>query len=605
MIELVKNWYQSKVEAGRVSLEEARQKQAARRMMTTYFEEATNLVTEKSDAGGWSLTGASNVGHNLTDQVKMIQQARKFYRFDPNGRASLQNLVYYVIGEGVKITPQSQDERVHRLWREFWEAPRNMMGLRQNEIVLRTFRDGEVMLQYFGADALGAKTWKTSVRFRDPELCVDPGIEFAGPGGAGSQGIKVDPDDPETPIEFYFKKAYDSSTIERLPADQIQHLKIFADSEQKRGESFIQPVMDLFAQYKDWLRYRIILNKVRTAIVLIRKVEGGTSDDVKAIAGKIAQSSTSREGVTQKKAPNPGTIINAGAGVDYKFESANINATDAAEDGRNIKLGMAAGTTEPEYIFGDASNANYASTLIAEAPFVKSVKYWQKFFEYQFKEMYRRVLKQAVDAGKLTAPAEEDIFLEPGVKQIAEAVNPVAKADSPQGADANGSELDQSQNGPSPDQPPKPGSQISEAEAFWGCDIQWPEIIHRDIKETTDSMIAQVNAGLVSEPTASQILGHDYDEEVRRQQQVELEAETNPFKKSSNPFEDPATSAEMNDLMNSLSPEESQNILKSNDPAQIVAMLKARKGPTPPPAGGKKIPTKLPGKKMAMPMGAK
>ena len=592
MIELIRSWYRRKVAEGEVALEETRNANLARKQLSSVLLEASNFVTERPDAGGWELSGRPYpyMGHIPTDQWSMLRKCRYNTRFDPNGRAALMNMVYYIIGEGVKITPQSKDERIHRLWREFWNSPRNKMAQRQAEIVLRTLRDGESFIEYFNTDESNTPTGKTTVRFRDPELCQDPGLEYAGPGSAGYQGIKCDPDDPETPIEYYFKHSYAVSDVDVLPAARIQHIKIFSDSEQKRGESYLQAALDSFTQYKEWLRYRIILNKVRTAIVLIRKIEGGTSDDVKAIASKISTSSTAKTGETRKQMPPPGTIINANAGVDYKFESANINATDAAEDGRSLKLQMAAACNEPEYVFGDASNANYASTLIAESPFVKGVRFWQTFFEQHLKEMFRRVVKAAVDAGKLQAPPEDDPFVEAGVKVMSEASNPGAPANSPKGAAANGSESNRSGKG----SPEEPASQISEAEAFWGCDVQWPEVVHRDIKETTDAMVAQVNAGLVSEPTASSILGHDYDEEVRRQQVVEAEKDTNPFK-TSGQDENAPDDEEMADLMSGLSPEESQQILKSNDPGQIVALLRSRK------RGGPPRPGKVPGGKQQPP----
>jgi hypothetical protein len=587
MFELLKNWYGAHIEESRVRLAQVRNRLEMEEVMSSTIEEASNLVTEKSMGGGWDRTGGtSQYCHTPSDQQSMLKQCRNAARFDPNAKAALMTAVYYIVGEGVKVNPQSKDHRIQKLWREFWDSPRNHMALRFPELVLRTFRDGEILLQYYSRDEAGQPSWKTTVRFRDVELLSQPTIGQDGTGNDASQGIRIDPNDPEKEIAFFLRKNYTSSEIESVDAKEIQHIKILSDSEQKRGESYLQASLDLFSYYKDWLKYRIILNKVRTAIVLIRKVEGGTSDDVKAIANKISESSTARTGQVKKQLPPPGTILNANSGVDYRFESANINAGDASEDGRNIKLGMAAATNMPEYVFGDASNSNYASTLIAESPFVKGIRFWQTFFEQHLKEMFRRVVQAAVDAGKLTAPTEEDIFQDPGSKQITEAVDPNVPpkpADEPSKVPANVSE-------PNPkggDKESGTGSMISEAEAFFKCDVQWPEIVHRDMKATTDAIIAQVNAKLVSEPTASQMLGHDYDEEVRRQQLVEEGAEHNPFKQKTDSFGDPQMDAEVNDLMAGLSPEESDAILKSGDAGSVMKLLKKKKGIIPGVPGGK------------------
>jgi hypothetical protein len=55
----------------------------------------------------------------------------------------------------------------------------------------------------------------------------------------------------------------------------------------------------------------------------------------------------------------------------------------------------------PEYmITGDASNSNFASTLVAESPFVKAREADQRVFVAHFKELFTKCLKIAFDAGR-------------------------------------------------------------------------------------------------------------------------------------------------------------------------------------------------------------
>jgi capsid protein len=560
----ISNWLerrQAEHEAGMAEL-------AARRAASKALEETTNMVTERPDTGGWARAGQLDQAHLPSDRANMIRQARTMWRFDPNARAVLGTMTYYIIGEGVKITPQSDDPRLHRLWREFWNAPRNRMQLRQAEIILRALRDGEVILEFFNKG-----TWKTTVRFRDPDLLRDPGLEFGGPNGRARDGILLDPSDNEKPLAYFFAHSYDDQAkIDRVEAANVLHIKLCVDSEQKRGESYIQPIMEMFGQYKEWLRYRIVLNKVRTAMVMIRKVTGSASD-VEAIKGTLEQSPTARGGETKKRIPPPGTILNANGGVEYDFKSPNINAGDAAEDGRSMKLSMAAGSITPEYTFGDASNANYASTLIAESPFVKGTKFWQNFFEFYWKEIYRRVVQAAVTDGKLTAPDEDDIFAEAGAKEVAEAEKtpPAPKPGEPQGKAEDAPDDAGEEDKPEAD----PLHEMSDFEKFWNADVQWPEIVHRDMKETTDSVIAQKNAGLISDPTAAAILGHDYEEEVRKQQMVDETSADNPFKQqAAQPFGDEGDmDAEMQELVKGLTPDEAQKVMQATDPKAVAALL--------------------------------
>lgn len=579
MIALVKAWYSHKLSAYK-QLEEA---EGVLEQNLRALAEASNIVTERSDEGGWSRSLLSREkGHNFADQQSMLSQARKFFRFDPNGKAAIMTMVFYVIGEGVTITPQSKDPRVHKLWREFWRSPRNGIGgmkVKFIELVLRTFRDGECFIQYFTRKEDGDSTWKTSIRFRDPALLKTPPMEYyRGQAGSADDGILMDPNDHEKPLKYFFRKDFNSTEVDVIDAKDMQHIKIFADSDQKRGESYIQSIMEMLQNYKDWMQYRIVLNKVRTSIVLIRKIVGG-SQDVQNIKATLRQSPTAKSGEAKKRVPPPGTIINANAGVDYEFKSPNINATDAAEDGRNIKLSMAAGTNLPEYVFGDASNANFASTMIAESPFVKGIKFWQLLFEAHAAEMFRRVLQAAVDAQKIVPPPEEDIFSAEGETPVEEAEEkeklPVPAKGKEKVPPKEGEEEDP--EGERPDL-----KAITEAEAFWGCDAQWPEVVHREIDKTTNAVIAQKNAGIISDATAASILGHDYEEEVRKQKLIDAESADNPFKKA-DPFGQQDLQglfdqgAEEDDLMSSLTPEEKKQIL-DGDSATVAAFVKKKLG---------------------------
>jgi capsid protein len=575
MINPISNWLERKGAEHRAEMQEIASREKAAVALGRAVEEATNQVTERPDTGGWTRSGTLDQTLLPAERASMLRQARQMSRFDPNARAVLNMMTFYIVGEGVKLTPQSSDPRMHRLLREFWSAPRNKMQLRQGEIAQRLLRDGEVFLQFFNRGEEGQATWKTTVRFRDPDLLQDPGLEYTGSSNPATDGIQLDPRDHERPLKYFFRRSYGDTRYDSVDAKDILHIKICADSEQRRGESYLQPVMEMFGQYKEWLRYRIVLNKVRTAMVMVRKVTG-SSGDVEAIKASLQQSATAKAGEQKKRIPPPGTILNANAGVEYDFKSANINAGDAAEDGRSMKLGMAAGTTTPEYTFGDASNANYASTMIAESPFVKSIRYWQSVLEVHFKEIYRRVVQAAVDAGKLTPPAEDDIFEEnkgTEVREAEEPADPDAKPGEPQGAKKK-------KEGGEGEEGPDPVHDLSDFEKFWGVDVQWPEIVHRDLKETAAAIISLRDAGLISDPTASSVMGYDYEEEVRKQQLVEEDSAENPFKQKGGAFGDEGDmDAEMQALVAGLTPEEAQKVMQSTDPAQVAALIRQKQQP--------------------------
>ena len=97
-----------------------------------------------------------------------------------------------------------------------------------------------------------------------------------------------------------------------------------------------------------------------------------------------------------------GSIIDT-QGFDLQYLSPNTHFDDASLLGRTILLSIAAGTGLPEFMLSaDASNANYASTLVAEGPAVRHFAAWQAFFIGQWQKLFHMVMSEAVRMGHLS-----------------------------------------------------------------------------------------------------------------------------------------------------------------------------------------------------------
>jgi hypothetical protein len=594
MINLIKAIYQRKIAENDAERERVLSES---RMVS----EASQIVVDRPDKDGWvRLFGANDreKGMLQANQLEMIRKAREFFRFDPNAHAAISTLLNYVLGKGVSITPKSDDPMLWYVWREFWTADRNKMQLKQFEIVRRTFRDGEIFIEFFTDDQDKDKTGKTTIRFVDPLLVR---AKDATPADAMTQtinnGVVTDPEDIEKVLSYTVQNRADPDKYRDVPASRMYHIKINVDSDQKRGETIILSIMNLIRHYEQWLENRIILNKMRSAIVLLKKITGTPSE----VANMASTLPTARNPSNESKKQNfrGGTIITAGPGVEYDMLSPNINANDAKEDGRNIKLSMAAALNMPEYIFGDASNSNYASSLISESPFVKAIQFWQIFFEYHFGQIFKKVIEAAVEAKTLEAPDDEEFL-----NQL-KSVRNLGEADSAAGTTA-GDKVPQSAGAAtSPtaktvQEPVDPaeaardaklrelmpnGKMETPSEIFFGCDMTWPEIVHREMKQQVDALSIARQNGWIADSTATAALGYDYPEEVRKQKQIEEESE----KQGGNPLlgtaqgdlmGDSATmDAELQDMLNGLSPEERDSVLKAKDPREVVRIMGKRKTP--------------------------
>jgi len=542
------------------------------------LEEASDLVVDRPDnTAGWVRRYQVNdweKGHIQANQLEVVRKCREFDRWDAHAHGILNTMVNYIMGKGLNIQPKSHDPMIWYIWREFWTADRNKMQFKQFEIVRRTFRDGEVFIRFFDKDDTDKPTGKTTVRFLDPLLVRHPTDSITGVSDAPNESIKngvvTNPEDVEDVTAYQYMDRVNRTKFETIPADEVHHIKINADSDQKRGEPGIQTLLQYFRHYEQWLENRIILNKMRTAIVMIKKVEG-TPTEVAALSRTLPLATRQVANETKQKNFRGGTVITEGPGVTYRMESPNINANDVKEDGRNIMLAMAAGMNMPEYIFGDASNANYASTMIAESPFVKMIQYFQMFFEYHFGKIFKAVIENAVENGMLEAPNDDEFVAQlKKIRTLAEDVQPPAN-DAQETEKPQLSPRDAALKELMPD-----GKMETPTEIFYGVDISWPEIIHRDIKEQAGALALIRQNGWISDATATSQLGYDYGEEVRKQRQIEEEAEIedNPLLAVGGPAGDAADMAgEMNSLLGMLTPQERNTVLNSSDPKEIQAIM--------------------------------
>lgn len=283
-------------------------------------------------------------------------------------------------------TEQSQDEKLISLmnfyWMKFMRV--NNWKRRRKEIVRRTYRDGETFLRFFPqGDTL-------AVRFIDPDDVKDTTNEH-------SWGIETKENDVEMVVAYHVIEGT-ATTSKRIPSEEIQHIKEKdTDSDVKRGEPFLLSVMKRAQQYDTWIQDRVTLNKVRASIALLRKWKGATPQGLRDFVDSKATTTvtkTTRTGtVTERqRRMKPGTILDVPKEAEYEYLAPDVQAGDVRHDGRAILLSVAAGTGQPEYmVTGDASNANYSSTMVQESPAVREFEDGQEYFGEEEADVWRRL----------------------------------------------------------------------------------------------------------------------------------------------------------------------------------------------------------------------
>jgi len=326
-----------------------------------------------------------------------------------------ENRVSYIVGTGhtYRATPKkglSVPERLaaqaQSVLDEFIRE--NTWHRRQQEIVRRRDRDGEVFLRFF-ADDDGA----TRVRFVEPaqvstprELLADESVSF---------GIETAPHDVEQVRHYHVDG-------EAVPADEMQHRKENVDANVKRGLPLFYPVRKNLRRAERILRNMSVVAEIQSAIALIRKHRGGSRTAVEQFVSGQADVTISRgaQGRTANyRRYGAGTILDAYGDVEYDFPAAGIQAGNFVAILQAELRAIASRLVMPEFMLtSDASNANYSSTMVAEGPAVKMFERLQAEQVEADLAVMRLVIASAARAGRLPKDVLELVEIQVGTPSL-------------------------------------------------------------------------------------------------------------------------------------------------------------------------------------------
>lgn len=273
----------------------------------------------------------------------------------------------------------------------------NKWQKRQQEIQRRLDRDGEAFLRFFaGPEGI------VRVRFVEPSQITTPADRTGMP--AASFGVHTDPDDVETVLGYYLDGHW-------VDADQIQHRKANVDANVKRGLPLFYPVRKNLRRAEKLLRNMSVVAEIQSAIAIIRKHGSATKGSVEQFVAGQADATATNPGTGKTRYFQryaPGTILDASAGVDYQFPVAALDASRYVTVLQAELRAIASRLVMPEFMLtSDASNANYASTMVAEGPAVRMFQRLQQDMLEDDREVMRHVLAGAVSAGRLAREALE------------------------------------------------------------------------------------------------------------------------------------------------------------------------------------------------------
>lgn len=315
-----------------------------------------------------------------------------------------ENRISYVVGAGhtYRVVARQGVDMAAELLAEAQAALEaflsdNAWQRRQQEIVHRRDRDGEVFLRLFVSPG-----GRVRVRFVEPGQVATPPTEHG--NAAASFGVLTDPHDVEEALGYFV----DGQLID---AAEMQHRKANVDSNVKRGLPLFYPVRKNLRRAEKLLRNMSTVAEIQSAIALIRRHQGATRSAVQQfVAGQADATTTAGGRTTNWKQFAPGTILDTSANVDYQFPAQSLDAGSYVTVLQAELRAIAARLVMPEFMLSsDASNSNYASTMVAETPAVRMFERLQAEQIEADTQLLQRVLLIAEQAGRLPAGVAANI----------------------------------------------------------------------------------------------------------------------------------------------------------------------------------------------------
>lgn len=430
----------------------------------------------------------------LTDQERYDCQSAsiKRHRTDPQYGGILDTYHSFTIGTGVNISPVDESKEVAEYLNDF--IFHNQFDGLDSDLILRTIETGEIFVRFFFKS--------TTLPARVPRITLLNFWEIS----------KIEYDSVDKSKSTFYHRPYRDEgdteiKIEKIPADEIIHIK-FGPGYDKRGLPPFLKIIQQCQYYLDWLFARIVLNRLKSSYYLEEITKGSpasvtTQDNVTPDA--IAY--TGKQGKAQKRLPKIGSKLVHNESVEYKWLRPDVGADDAREDGRSIRLSICSGAQVPEFVLGDASNANYSSALVSQNPFIRKVEFLRDFFERYFKQIFEKVIAYGIQNRFLPSTSTETLTKEKAVNVgLIRRLKKLFKFNEQY--DTAGNIV-----------------VINSIPTQTDIEIKWPILIAQRLLEDSQAYQIHQAMGVASDETLSYKLGYNPEEEAPKLERQRLNAQ--------------------------------------------------------------------------------
>lgn len=426
--------------------------------------------------------------YETEEDLRLIRgQCRMLAMFDSVAIGATDSLANYVLGKsGFDFTVQpAKGQELSRdvagRLQSLVDLIVESLGLRDDfarEIHQRSREDGEAFAR------LDLQGGKFSAETIEPDQIVQPANprpleEWLGCGeefvSSWTFGIHTKHRQPSDPLGYHVVYDGAGTDWDYITADRMIRVKRNTHRNAKRGVSDFYAVLEDMRAESKLAGNMVTGAALQAAIAWIEEHPPGTTQaQAQSLAqglseGKITRPTETGQRQIKTQRFERGTILRPSAGKVYKpGPMGSERNKDFVEVAGFVLRRIGIRWVFPEYmISGDASNANFASTLVSESPFVKAREADQAIYAAAFKDAVLKGLKLAYDA---------NIYK---IQEVAQ------------------------------------GEGWESLRMLFDIKVDPPSVATRDIVQLSTAIKTQMDLGLLSPKTAATLLNLDYEEEVK------------------------------------------------------------------------------------------
>lgn len=360
---------------------------APRDELELLITEATRTVETElalEDEGWINLSATTGDVITPSERITNLKLSRLYAVKDPFGKQAVRLWTDYTFGSG--IAWDTEDKKAKKVLEAFWDsrANRNILSaMGQRKSSDKLLKDGEVFFAIFlGANGEG------KIRYIDPleitEIITNPDdkqdVRFYRRAWSDTKG---------TPHKTIYRSwlnpkgesVMDASgnSVKHNDEALVYHLTL--NSTEQRGNPLLLPALTWMKYYTKFLSSRIAIMLALARFAWRSKAKGGQAA-VDAIKAK-----------THEKEIAAASHLVENLGVDTTPIKTETGAQGAYQDGRMIKLQIAAAVGIPEQYFGDISIGNLATAKTVELPMMKMFQSYQQVWRDAYKDIDEIILE--------------------------------------------------------------------------------------------------------------------------------------------------------------------------------------------------------------------